>query len=50
MIADFKPHVLLLDLRLAEKRDFTPDFVKSQLVSVGGTLAVSFPMITKPKA
>ncbi len=42
MIADFKPQVLLLDLHLAEKRDFGPGFVKSQLVSVDHVLAVSF--------
>lgn len=41
-IADFKPEVLLLDLHLAEKRDFTPAFVKSQLVCVENILAVSF--------
>ena len=41
-IADFKPDVLLLDLHLAEKRDFSPALVKSQLVSVSHILAVSF--------
>ena len=41
-IADFKPDVLLLDLHLPEKRDFTPALVKSQLVSVEHVLAVSF--------
>lgn len=42
MIADFKPEVLLLDLHMPEKRDFTPAFVKSQLGSVKYVLAVSF--------
>jgi hypothetical protein len=32
----------LLDLHLAEKRDFSPALVKSQLVSVENILAVSF--------
>jgi DNA-binding NarL/FixJ family response regulator len=41
MITDFKPDVLLLDLHLPEKRAFTPDFVKSQLVNVRHTVAVS---------
>ena len=31
MISDFKPEVLLLDLHMPQKRDYTPDFVKSQL-------------------
>jgi chemotaxis response regulator CheB len=42
MIADCKPDVLLLDLHLAEKRDFAPSFVKSQLVGVRNVVAVSF--------
>ena len=42
MIGDFKPDVLLLDLHLPEKRDFTPEFVKSQLISVNHILALSF--------
>jgi DNA-binding NarL/FixJ family response regulator len=41
-IADVKPDVLLLDLHMAEKRDFTPALVKSQLGSVNHILAVSF--------
>jgi two-component system, NarL family, response regulator DevR len=41
-IADCKPDVLLLDLHLAEKRDFSPALVKAQLVSVQNILAVSF--------
>ena len=41
-IVDFKPDVLLLDLHLAEKRDFCAALVKSQLVSVDHVLAVSF--------
>jgi DNA-binding NarL/FixJ family response regulator len=39
-IADCKPDVLLLDLNLPEKREFTPELVKSQLQCVR-TLAVS---------
>jgi len=42
LIADHKPQVLLLDLHLAEKREFTPASVKSQLASVENVLAVSF--------
>ena len=42
MIADCKPDVLLLDLHLAEKRDFAPDYVQSQLVAVKHVVAVSF--------
>jgi two-component system nitrate/nitrite response regulator NarL len=41
MIGDLKPEVLLLDLHMAEKRDFPPELVKSQLGGVC-TLAVSF--------
>jgi two-component system, NarL family, response regulator DevR len=41
MVNDLKPDVLLLDLHMAEKRDFTPELVKSQLGTVC-TLAVSF--------
>jgi DNA-binding NarL/FixJ family response regulator len=41
-IADFKPDVLLLDLHMAEKRDFSAALVKSQLSSVDHILAVSF--------
>jgi chemotaxis response regulator CheB len=41
MIGDLKPEVLLLDLHMAEKRDFRPELVKSQLGCVC-TLAVSF--------
>jgi DNA-binding NarL/FixJ family response regulator len=40
MIADCKPDVLLLDLHLPKKWDFTPELVKAQLGSVC-TLAVS---------
>jgi DNA-binding NarL/FixJ family response regulator len=40
MTADFKPEVLLMDLHLPEKRDFTPEFVKSQLAFVR-TIAIS---------
>jgi two-component system, NarL family, response regulator DevR len=42
MVGDFKPDVLLLDLHLPEKREFTPEFVKSQLISVNHILALSF--------
>jgi hypothetical protein len=42
MISDCKPEVLLLDLHLADERHFPPEFVKSQLISVPCTLAVSF--------
>jgi chemotaxis response regulator CheB len=42
LIADIKPEVLLLDLHLAEKREFTAALVKSQLASVENVLAVSF--------
>jgi DNA-binding NarL/FixJ family response regulator len=41
MIGDLKPEVLLLDLHMAEKREFTPDLVKAQLGCVC-TLAISF--------
>ena len=41
MIGDLKPNVLLLDLHMAQKREFTPDLVKSQFACVC-TLAVSF--------
>lgn len=41
MIGDLKPEVLLLDLHMAEKRNFRPELVKSQLGCVC-TLAVSF--------
>jgi chemotaxis response regulator CheB len=50
LIADFKPEVLLLDLHLAEKRDFTPALVKSQLASVENVLAVSFSNDAEAKA
>lgn len=42
MIGAFKPDVLLLDLHLAEKRDFAPTSVKLQLACVEHVLAVSF--------
>jgi DNA-binding NarL/FixJ family response regulator len=41
MVGDLKPEVLLLDLHMAEKREFTPALVKAQLGCVC-TLAVSF--------
>ena len=34
MRADFKPEILLMDLRVPEKRHFAPGFVKSQLASI----------------
>src|SRR3977135_70608 len=48
-IADLKPDVLLLDLHMPEKRDFTPAVVKSQLGTVR-TVAVSFSNDTDSKA
>jgi chemotaxis response regulator CheB len=42
LIADTKPDILILDLHLAEKSDFTPAFVRSQLVTVNHIVAVSF--------
>jgi DNA-binding NarL/FixJ family response regulator len=50
MIADFEPDVLLLDLHLPDSRGFSPDLVKSQLVSVPRTLAVSFSNDNEAKA
>jgi chemotaxis response regulator CheB len=50
MIADFKPEVLLLDLHLAEKLDFAPHSVKSQLNSVNHVLTVSFSNDDEAKA
>jgi chemotaxis response regulator CheB len=41
MIGDCRPSVLILDLHLPEQGDFTPAFVKSQLVCVPHTLAIS---------
>jgi two-component system LytT family response regulator len=40
MIVDHKPDVLLLDLHLAEKRDFKPHIVKAQLAGVRNVVAV----------
>ena len=40
-IGDIKPDVLLLDLHMAQRRNFTPDMVKSQLGCVR-TVAISF--------
>src|ERR1700694_2723093 len=48
-IADLKPDVLLLDLHMPEKRDFTPVLVKSQLATVR-TVAVSFSNDSDSKA
>jgi DNA-binding NarL/FixJ family response regulator len=42
MIVDHKPDVLLFDLHLAERRDFKPHIVKSQLARVKNVVAVSF--------
>jgi DNA-binding NarL/FixJ family response regulator len=41
MIGDLKPDLLLLDLHMAEKREFTHELIKAQLGCVC-TLAVSF--------
>jgi DNA-binding NarL/FixJ family response regulator len=41
MVGDFKPDVLLMDLHMAEKRNFAPALVKAQLGTVC-TLAISF--------
>ena len=49
-IADFKPEVLVLDLHLPESRNFKSEFVKSQLVSVSHTLAMSFANDAEAKA
>jgi chemotaxis response regulator CheB len=49
MIGDFKPDVLLLDLHMPEKRDFTPALVKAQLGTVC-TVAVSFSNDSDSKA
>lgn len=49
MVCDFKPDVLLLDLRLAEKRNFAPDLVKAQLGTVR-TVAISFANDSDSKA
>lgn len=40
MAADLRPEILLMDLHLPERKDFTPDFVKSQLARVP-TIAIS---------
>jgi chemotaxis response regulator CheB len=49
-IADFKPEVLLLDLHLPESRNFSPEFVRSQLGCVPCTLAVSFSKDSEAKS
>jgi chemotaxis response regulator CheB len=41
MIGNCSPDVLLLDLHLPEQGDFIPAFVKSQLIGVPHTLAIS---------
>ena len=41
-IVDVKPDVLLFDLRLADGRDLSPEFVRSQLAFVKHTVAISF--------
>jgi chemotaxis response regulator CheB len=40
MRVDFKPEVLVFDLHLAQKQDFTPAFVKSQMASIS-VIAIS---------
>ena len=42
MVANFKPHVLLLDLHMPQKRDLLAPVVKSQLSCIEYTLAISF--------
>ncbi len=42
MIVDLKPDVLLMDLHMPQKRNFSPLVVKSQLQSVPCTIAISF--------
>ena len=32
MAADLKPRVILLDVHMPDEREFTPDFVKAQLL------------------
>jgi chemotaxis response regulator CheB len=49
MIGAFKPDVLLLDLHMPEKRDFTPELVKAQLGTLC-TVAVSFSNDSDSKA
>jgi DNA-binding NarL/FixJ family response regulator len=49
MIGDFKPDVLLLDLHMPEKRNFTPSLVKAQLGTVC-TVAVSLSNDSDAKA
>jgi two-component system response regulator NreC len=49
MISDFKPDVLLLDLHMPEKRNFTPSLVKAQLGTVR-TVAVSLSNDSDAKA
>lgn len=49
-IEDFRPDVVLLDLHLAEKRDFAPSVVKSQLNCVDRVVAVSFSNDAEAKA
>jgi two-component system response regulator NreC len=49
MIGDFKPDVLLLDLHMPEKRNFTPSLVKAQLGTVR-TVAVSMSNDSDAKA
>ena len=49
LIGELKPDVLLLDLHVPERRDFTPDMVKSQLQAVR-TVAISVSNDTESKA
>ena len=49
LIDTLKPDVLLLDLHIPEKRDFTPAMVKSQLQAVR-TVAISFSNDIESKA
>lgn len=49
MVGDLRPDVLLLDLRMAEKRQFAPDLVKLQLGTVC-TVAISFAYDSESKS
>jgi DNA-binding NarL/FixJ family response regulator len=42
LVADVKPHILLLDLHMPQKRELPAPMVKSQLNCIEYTLAISF--------
>jgi chemotaxis response regulator CheB len=50
MVADLKPDVLVLDLRMPERGDFGPVLVRSQLAAVSHVLAVSISNDAEAKA